>query len=80
MQIDNLWLSVGAHLQPKAALIVKASEGAGVETILNPPLQLWRWQFYRYDSTWEKLQWANQTGDRTTKKQTISRGEQVSNQ
>lgn len=30
MQIDNLWLSVGAHLQPKAALIVKASEEAGV--------------------------------------------------
>lgn len=38
MQIDNLWLSVGAHLQPKAALIVKESEGAGVGNNLKSSL------------------------------------------
>lgn len=50
MQIDNLWLSVGAHLQPKAALIVKASEGAGVgnnlksslATVAVTVLQIWQ--------------------------------------
>lgn len=38
MQIDNVWLSVCAHLQQKAALIVKASEEAGVGNNLKSSL------------------------------------------
>lgn len=38
MQIDHLWLAVCAHLQQKAALIVKVSEEAGVGDNLKSSL------------------------------------------
>lgn len=84
MQIDNLWLPVAVRTCSRELhWLSERLRKQVLETILNPPLQLWRWQFSRYDSTWEKLQRAHQSEEETVKKKTIQtvwKGEQVDNQ